>query len=94
MVERTGLTNRKGYFYDINKYDTSYNERVRRRKASKDLECEECDRGIKKGEEYVRDEFYFPGDEFEHSYKKVNFICLKCWTKELPPLTSTNMKRK
>jgi len=96
------LVEDKGYFIQITRKEDNRVERIRKRKASKNIKCGECnnentsdhEKSIRKGDEYIRDEFYYSGDSYNHAWKRVNDVCLKCWRGELPSFRSTNMKRK
>ncbi len=65
-------------------------EYITARKASKNLDCNECKEPILKGLSYVRDKFRW--FDSRYGYKThVNFICFNCWRGEVK-LISKNKK--
>ena len=80
------------YFIEIIRREDGRREMIRLRKASKDIECEECDAVIKKGENYIRDRFSASSAYCEYGGHVTNDICLKCWRGEVPQLLSHNRK--
>lgn len=68
-------------------------EIITKRIASKKLMCHECEETIKKGDQYIRDKFYYENAEKpEWQKKQTNFICMNCWRGEIPKGISQNWK--
>ena len=70
-------------------------ELIRKRTASRDLVCCECDKTIERGSFYIRDKFWYRNFNYclgETIKTRVNFICLDCWKGDVPEGRSTNWR--
>jgi hypothetical protein len=77
------------------RYEKRYDkERFTLRIASKNLPCYECHMTIVKGYKYIRDKFWYENSFKGFTKRKTNFICLFCWTGELPKKVSGNWMNK
>lgn len=91
MSESNYLIKKNSYYIEIKPKNSSdkIKERINRRIASKNLRCDECYQPILKGDEYIRDKFWWH-DDFFFVKKTVNFVCLSCWKGQIPIRVSTN----
>lgn len=84
----------KGYVITLTRKTDGRIEKIFKRIASKNLQCNECPNGINKGDFYIRDKFFYDWFNYytnsDSVKSNVNFICLDCWKIFIPKFVKHN----